>query len=258
MKRFVVVVTSLLIIFVFIALNYLIWDRESLVTTREHNQASIDALGRINMVLNEDKNRLEKQIEELNNQIRAGNEKTEELEDKIQSLQSELNEKLQFISVLKTQVNPEPIQNTTIEWIHAVAERNYPAAFLKSESNCRFWDEAWSLKTFSDFFDGNIALIEPVLDGEEQIQPEIEVIPSDTPDWEMQVLVRVNVELSEDANQQYLNQGQNVLQFLYTYSARIDQWVITSISTVETEPDDTETSEGDETMAEGALPSTDQ
>ena len=74
----------------------------------------------------------------------------------------------------------------------------------------------------------------------------------------MQVLVRVNVELSEDANQQYLNQGQNVLQFLYTYSARIDQWVITSISTVETEPDDTETSEGDETMAEGALPSTDQ
>jgi cell division protein FtsB len=258
MKRFVVIVTSLLIIFVFIALNYLLWDRESLVTTREHNQASIDALGRINMVLNEDKNRLEKQIEELNNQIRAGNEKTEELEDKIQSLQSELNDKLQFISVLKTQIDPTPVQNSTIEWIYAIADRNYTVAFLKSESNCRFWDEAWSLKTFSDFFDGNIALIEPVLDGEEQIQPEIEVIPSDTPDWEMQVLVRVNVELSEDANQQYLNQGQNVLQFLYTYSARIDQWVITSISTVETEPDDTETSEGDETMAEGALPSTDQ
>ena len=39
MKRFVVIITSLLIIFVFVALNYLLWDRESLVTLRESNQA---------------------------------------------------------------------------------------------------------------------------------------------------------------------------------------------------------------------------
>ena len=75
MKRFVVVVTSLFIIFVFIALNYLLWDRESLVSMGENSQASIEALGRINMALNEDKSRLEKQIEELNNQIKTGNEK---------------------------------------------------------------------------------------------------------------------------------------------------------------------------------------
>jgi hypothetical protein len=68
----------------------------------------------------------------------------------------------------------------------------------------------------------------------------------------------VNIELSEDANQEYLKQGQNVLQFLYTYSTRVDQWVITSVSTVETKPDETETSEGDETNAEGTPSSTDQ
>lgn len=68
----------------------------------------------------------------------------------------------------------------------------------------------------------------------------------------------MNIELSEDANQEYLKQGQNVLQFLYTYSTRVDQWVITSVSTVETKPDETETSEGDETNAEGTPSSTDQ
>lgn len=251
MKRFVVVVTSLLIIFVFIALNYLLWDRESLVTLRESNQASIDALSRINMTLNEDKSRLEKQIEELNSQIRAGNEKTEELEAKIQSLENDLNDKLQFISILKTQVNPVPVQNATNEWINAVTGGNYASAFLKSESNCRFWDEVWSLKTFSDYFERNIALIEPVLDGEEQTQPVIEVTPSDTPDWEMQALIRVNVELLEGANQKYLKQGQNVLKFLYTYSTRVDQWVITSISTVDTEQEGTETNGGDEIKPEG-------
>jgi len=255
MKRFVVIVTSLLIIFVFIALNYLLWDRESLVTLRESNQASIDALSRINMTLNEDKSRLEKQIEELNNQIKAGNEKTEELEAQIQSLQSDLNEKLQFISDLKTQINPAPVQNATIEWINAIAGKNYPVAFLKGESNCRFWDEIWSLKTFSDYFERNIALIEPVFEGEEQPQPVIEVTPSNTPDWEMQVLVRVNVELSENANQEYLKQGQNVIRFLYTYSARVDQWVITSISTAETESDETETNDGGETDKEDTPPS---
>ncbi|HEY8500981.1 MAG TPA: hypothetical protein VIL89_10205 [Clostridia bacterium] len=251
MKRFVVIVTSLLIIFVFIALNYLLWDRESLVTLRESNQASIDALSRINMTLNEDKSRLEKQIEELDNQINAGNEKTEELEAKIQTLQTELNDKLQFISALKTHINTAPVQNATIEWIHAVAEKNYPGAFLKSDSNCRFWDEVWSIKTFSEYFEKNVAKIKPVIDGEEQTQPVIEVTPSDTPDWEMQALVRVNVELSEGANQKYLKQGQNVLRFLYTYSARFDQWVITSISTVDTEQEGTETNGGDEIKPEG-------
>jgi|GEM_PF-722626 len=250
MKRFVVIVTSLLIIFVFIALNYLLWDRESLVTLRESNQASIDALSRINMTLNEDKSRLEKQIDELNNQIRDGNEKIEQLEAQIQSLQSELDDKLQFISVLKTRIDHEPIRSTTMAWIHNIAEKNYPVAFLKSESDCRFWGNVWSLKSFSDYFDANIASIEPVYEGEEQKQPVIEIKPSDTPDWEMQVLVHVNVELTENANQEYLKQGQNVLRFLYTYSTRIDQWLITSVSTVETEPDETEANDSGETATE--------
>jgi hypothetical protein len=173
-------------------------------------------------------------------------------------LENDLNDKLQFISILKTQVNPVPVQNATNEWINAVTGGNYASAFLKSESNCRFWDEVWSLKTFSDYFERNIALIEPVLDGEEQTQPVIEVTPSDTPDWEMQALIRVNVELLEGANQKYLKQGQNVLKFLYTYSTRVDQWVITSISTVETEPGETETNEGGETKTEGTSPSAGQ
>ena len=66
----------------------------------------------------------------------------------------------------------------------------------------------------------------------------------------MQVLVHVNVELTENANQEYLKQGQNVLRFLYTYSTRIDQWLITSVSTVETEPDETEANDSGETATE--------
>ena len=111
---------------------------------------------------------------------------------------------------------------------------------------------------FSDFFDGNVASIEPVYEGEEQKQPVIEINPSDTPDWEMQVLVRVNVELTENANQEYLKQGQNVLRFLYTYNTRVDQWLITSVSTVETEPDETETNGAEETETEGTQPSAGQ
>ncbi len=229
MKRFVVIVTSLLIIFVFIALNYLIWDREDLLTIRESNQASIDALSRINMSLNEDKNRLEKQVEELDSQVKDQEEKITELEESLQTLQEEADNKLQFILALKSQINTQPLQNLTIDWINALAEKNFPVAYIKNGSNCTFWGEMWSLKVFSDFFDENVESIEPIVRGEEQ-KPVLEVIPTEKPDWEIKICIEVDVKLAEGVEQEYISQGINIFELTYTYSERIDQWVVISVS----------------------------
>ena len=138
MKRFVVIITSLLIIFVFVALNYLLWDRESLVTLRESNQASIDALSRINMNLSEENSRLSRQAEEMSGQIEALNEKVKELEEHNQEQQLIIEEQKQFILNLKAHINPEPVKTEAYDWINSISDKNFDKAFLKSSALCSF------------------------------------------------------------------------------------------------------------------------
>ena len=227
MKRFVVIVTSLLIIFVFIALNYLLWDRESLVTQGESNQASIEALSRMNMTLNQEKNNLEQYAADLKKQI-------ESLEDTIQGLKNDITiqesiteEKVRFILSMKEQIDPRPVEIMTLEWVNSIIGKKYSEAYLKGGTSCSFWGNYWSLRTFADYFDQNVEQIELVQNGDSK--PTIEVIPISTPDWEMSVYVRVQVTLREGAEQTYLKKGENVLHMTCTYTERLDQWSITSV-----------------------------
>ncbi len=227
MKRFVMIITSLLIIFIFIALNYLLWDRENLVTQSESNQASIEALTRMNMTLNQEKNSLEHQIAELKLQNQG-------LEDTIKGLESEIavqksitDEKEKFIYNMKEHIDTKPLEAMALEWVNAIIERKYSEAYLKSGVNCSFWGDPWSLRIFADYFDQNVEQIQFVQNKESK--PIINIIPIKTPDWEMSVYIRVHVTLREGADQSCLKPGENVLHMACTYVQQMDQWVINSI-----------------------------
>jgi cell division protein FtsB len=217
----------MLIIFVFIALNYLLWDRESLVTQGESNQASIEALTRMNMTLNQEKSNLEQQASELKKQI-------EGLEDGIKGLEAELviqkkvtEDKTKFILSMKEHINPSPVRTISLEWINNIMDGKYSEAYLKGGASCSFWGNYWSLRIFTDYFDQNVEQIQFMQNGE--AEPNIDVIPIKTADWEMSVYIRVHVTLKEGAEQNYLKQGENVLHMTCTYVERLDQWMITSV-----------------------------
>jgi len=229
MKRFVVIITSLLIIFVFIALNYLLWDRESLVTLRESNQASIDALSRINMNLSEENSKLSRQVEEMRGQIEALNGKVSELEADNQEKQLVIEEQKQFILDLKANINPEPVKTEANEWINAISEKNFDKAFLKSSVSCSFWGNNWTPRIFYNYFVQNVKDIKPILDAEKN-EIQIEVIPYQTADFNIKAVIRVQVELTEKAIDEYLKQGENIIELDFTYDDRLEQWAITSVS----------------------------
>lgn len=229
MKRFVVIITSLLIIFVFVALNYLLWDRESLVTLRESNQASIDALSRINMSLGEEKTRLEEKNRTLTEQVKELERKIEELEANIEAQQGEFDSKAEFLLAMKKQLNPLPVRTAALEWIDLLYQKSYSSAFMAGESNCMYWGKAWNLRHFTEYFEKNIEKIELMLVGEEQ-QPVIEVVPSSTPDWNVNVSVHIQAELKENADDSLLKPGENVLNLIYTYNERVEKWLIISVT----------------------------
>lgn len=229
MKRFVVIITSLLIIFVFIALNYLLWDRESLVTLRESNQASIDALSRINMNLSEENSKLTRQAEEMKVQIEELTEKVRELEESNLEQQLVIEEQKQFILDLKTRINPEPVIAEAIDWVNSINEKNFDKAFLKSSALCSFWGNNWTPRIFSNYFVQNVKDVQLVLNAEEP-SSSIEVIPYQTPDYNVKVNLRVYVELTEKSIGEYLQQGENIIELDFTYNDRLDQWVIKAVS----------------------------
>lgn len=237
MKRFVVIVTSLLIIFVFIALNYLLWDRESLVTQSESNQASIEALTRMNMTLNQENNSLEQQAAELKKQIEQLEEKIREGETELTIQKSITDEKVKFIQIMKRHINTGPVEAMTREWVSNIIDKKYSEAYLKGGTSCSYWGNYWSLRIFTDYFDQNVEQIQFVQDGESQ--PIIEVIPINTADWEMSVYIRVHVTLGEGAEQAFLKPGENVLHMTCTYTERSDLWVINSIFSEEATLQDT-------------------
>lgn len=247
MKRFVVIITSLLIIFVFIALNYLLWDRESLVTLRESNQASINTLSRININLSEENSRLTRQTEEMREQIEALSEKVRELEETNTEQQRLIEEQKQFILDLKSQINPEPVKNEAIGWINSIAERNFDKAILKLSEACSFCGNNWTPRMFSSYFVQNIEDIQIRYNDENQT-PMVEVIPYQTPDFNIKVVMHVRVDLTEKAAGEYLQHGNNIIELDFTYSDRLEQWVITAVSS---EPE--EKSESQEIHTNGEL-----
>ena len=228
MKRFVVIVTSLLIIFVFVALNYLLWDRESLVTLRESNQASIDALSRINMNLGDEKSRLTDHNSILTEQVSELEAKVKDLEKNVLDQKNRISEQTEFILSMKMQLNPLPVETAALGWVNMLSERSFGTAFMKSETDCRYWQSKWNLRTFTDYFEGNLEQIQIKLDEEQQ--PNIGVNPLLSEDWYINVDVHVLVDLKDNAKEDYLKQGENILKLTYTYDERIEQWLISSVS----------------------------
>jgi len=230
MKRFVVIVTSLFIIFVFIALNYLLWDRESLVKLRKADPASIDALGRINMSRSNEKNWLEQHNGELKSQIEELKKKIKELEANIINQQQLIDNNTQFIIEMKHQIDPEPLQLAAEEWVNLISGAEYEEAYARAASNCKFWGNIWTIRMFSDYFVQNVEKIQ-LMHNNETKKPMVEVIPSQTADWEMNVSVHVRTVMKEGARQDYLRQEENILRFTFIYSERLEQWLINSITT---------------------------
>lgn len=239
MKRFVVVVTSLLIIFVFIALNYLLLDRESLVSIRESNQASIDALSRINLDLSEEKSKLSRQVEEMREQIENLNERINELENSNAEQQQIIDKQNKLILELKALINPEPVKNETLDLINYISEKNLDKAYLKFSSLCSFWGNNWTRRIFTNYFAHNVKDIKPVIDPENN-EPAVEVVPYQTSDFNIKVTARVQVDLADKSISEYLKEGENVVEMDFTYDDMLEQWVITSITSEPVENSDSQ------------------
>ena len=132
MKKFIIVIVFVFLIAILISFNYLLWDREKQLESYQDlsnaKNLSIDTLGeKINNLDKQNKELAEKisSLEKENSDIKSSNYK---LIAESQQIRQEMEQNKGFISVLKTNMNIEPLETVIKKWVEAVNSKNFKTA----------------------------------------------------------------------------------------------------------------------------------
>lgn len=233
MKKLVLVMVSALIIIIFIAFNYLLWDSEN-------KEKDIENLKYLNINNNSRINAYERDIKTLEEEVKqykallekADSENKSLLDEKLQLeneklKQEELYEqKLELINILKQQVDLKPLEEPIIKWLEAIDSGDYDIAYklLKRQRANQY--SAPSLEEFKKNYKNSI-------NGMSLKSTKLAV--DDVPD-EMkglivfEVLIDVSMVETAEKNSDGFEAGENKRFITVDYDKENKTWVIIGIS----------------------------
>ncbi|HOA54801.1 MAG: hypothetical protein WAP56_02845 [Acetivibrionales bacterium] len=136
MKKFILVMVSALLIALFIAFNYLLWDRESKLA-EIRNLESVNASYSASVSVHKREiNTLEEEVKSLNNQITQYRDEIDKLlQERDQAISDRLQEeatlkaKVDFINVLKEHTDIQVLSRPVVLWAEAVNNGSFDEAF---------------------------------------------------------------------------------------------------------------------------------
>ena len=231
MKKFMLVLVCAVIMAVFIAFNYLLWDREK---SRENfedisatKNASIEALSLQIKEINDEKRSLQDTINELYGEIdKLGKEKTLNLQERAE-LDRELKTAKDITYQLKQYANLEPLEDIISQWTENINNEQYEAAYLMQLNKVM---KEGDLLTFGEFVKEYKSEVEKI-----QINS-IELYTNEEPeDRKGDIIFKVELEVQKKENaptDSLFDEGTNERYFTITYSKENEMWLISEIGTL--------------------------
>jgi len=136
MKKFILVMVFVFISALFIAFNYLLWDRESKITeiknleyTNASYSSNISAQKREINALEDEVASLSDQINQLKNEKRRLDDEKNGLIANLNEKEEELREKINFINIIKQHMNIDIISQPVVKWVEALNHGNLEEAY---------------------------------------------------------------------------------------------------------------------------------
>ncbi len=232
MKKLVLVMVFVLLAAVFIAFNYLLWDRESiekeyktLETTNASYKAEINAQGR-------EIDSLEKEISDQADTISQLTEEKAKLIEEKNGLVGEkdekdsaLRDKINFINTLKQYVDLKVLADPVNKWADALNQGKYEEAYELEYATVAAAERPMSLAAYTEAMQKTIKKIEI---------SEIKIDPlRGSNEGGIYLKVRMNVKLAENAaaNDPHFSEGINERYVKVDYMAEKKAFMISSIST---------------------------
>lgn len=230
MKKFILVMVFVLLTALFIAFNYLLWDRESKITelkNLEHEKASLNAS--INAQKREI-NILEQEVSSLRDQLDKKDDETSrlvyeknELNTDLKKTKETLQGRIDFINVLKQHVDISTFSEPVVKWVEAVNQGNYEEAYDLEYEGVDVQDRPISLVAYADQFKDTINRIDIAEIKLDKLRGFVA--------GEVYLDVSLNVKLAETPKQKFprFTQGENEIYIKIDYSQTKKKFIISDI-----------------------------
>ncbi len=228
MRKFVLVLVCTLILTVFIAFNYLLWDREkkieSINVLNINKNTTIEALSGQIKNLDQANNELRQKLQESEEQVENLKTSIYSLNNEIIDLKKENDYKDNLIRKLREIVDLQPLKDRIVFWADAVNEGDYAKAYSFLTGPIKSRKPYSNLQEFASDFRTAIKSINV-----ESIELyEGARFNSDQSDFVFNV--GLSVVLVEGQAKGEFSEGLNQKLFTVAYVAEMDDWVICDIT----------------------------
>lgn len=233
MKKLVLIMVCVLLMALFIAFNYLLWDRESKVNELKNleslnasNNANINSRDREIKSLEEDNNKLQTTITELGDDKEQLIKKNSQLEKDKAQTEQKMAHKIEIINILKENTDIKIFQAPAQKWIEAVDAGKYEEAYGLEYPKSSLQNPPITLEQYKDAF---VNTVKSIKFKEVKLEKELGKL-----DGVIIITVTVEVKVPENADlsNARFTDGLNDINFGLEYDNINKEFYITSISTV--------------------------
>ncbi len=244
MKRFIVVIITLLFLSVFLMMNYLLWDKDNLIKQQQSDRVQQDWLRGQNKTLEDTINELESNNATLERNKADLTEQLSGLQRQLQAatnretnLRRTLDSRSQNLDALKTATLPM-LQNLFVTWMGAVSEGRVDDSFRAFARDYQIMQRVLTLEEYRDYVERNLRSVsfrnpEEVLEeGEEPAEaPLFTRVGNESGDLTVLVRTQVYVKLmpESDTTGIVFREGLNTLQLQFVYDVINQRWYMQSI-----------------------------
>jgi len=231
MKKFILVMVFVLLTALFVAFNYLLWDRESKVTELKNLE---NANAGYNATINSQKREIENLVDEnnkLNDRVDQLDKDNKQLAQENSNLTSDrdnraaaLNERIKFINDLKQLIDIKVLTEPLTKWADAINQGNYEEAYAVEYAGVPLKDRTVDLSTYTGEMKKTIRKVEII---------DIKIDPiRGSGDGDLYLDVKLSVKLAEGADMSVSRfvEGENSAYVRFDYSADQKAFVISGIS----------------------------
>ncbi len=233
MKKFILVMVFVLLTALFIAFNYLLWDRENKVRELKNLEAanasyttSINAQKREISGLEEENSRLGNEIDRLESEKNSLNEEKAKIQAEWNLTKDALQERIDFINTLKQHADMSVLSEPVIKWVEAVNEGNFKEAYLLEYEGAEAEDINVRLDEYVEQMTRSIRRIEIT-------QVKVDKLRG-TGNGDIYLSAALDVKLAEEPNQKSFRftEGENEIYVKIDYSIPKKAFVISTIGSM--------------------------
>lgn len=230
MKKLVLVMVFVLMIALFIAFNYLLWDRESktddikrLENTNSSFSSNINAQNRDIKRLENDNNQILNDIIKLEKEKEQTSQKNQQLESEKTANAQITEHKIDLINILKQNVDIKLFEAPIKIWVDAVDAGDYKEAYQLEFKRVELQTKQVSLEDYSNNLRNNVKSIRI---SEISLDPD-----AGKAEGEIWLAVTLEVKVKENAEQDSARfaAGPNKMNFILDYDVSLNEFFISEI-----------------------------